>query len=78
MNRQRRPMIRHQGTCKKERILIIKEITDNEKAEAIVEENNSRPIWKKLDRIVSEDHFLVESAREIFQLNGIPVTSTIF
>lgn len=65
-------------SCIQERILVLREVTDGIMAEDIVEENNERPTDKRLHRIVAPDYLLVDDAKEVFQENGILVTSTIF
>ena len=73
------PIARHQPSrAEKERILIIREVLTEETANEIIENNNHRPVWKKIERIVSEEPFITEEIKEQFRHAGLAVTSTIF
>lgn len=73
------PIARHQPSrAEKERILIIREVLTEETANEIIEDNNHRPVWKKIERIVSEERFITEEIKALFRDAGLAVTSTIF
>ena len=73
------PIARHQPSrAEKERILIIREVLTEEAATEIIEDNNHRPVWKKIERIVSEERFITEEIKALFRDAGLSVTSTIF
>lgn len=73
------PIARHQPSrAEKERILIIREVLTEETANEIIENNNHRSVWKKIERIVSEERFITEEIKEQFRNAGLSVTSTIF
>ena len=73
------PIARHQPSrAEKERILIIREVLTEESANEIIEDNNHRPVWKKIERIVSEERFITEEIKTMFRDAGLYVTSTIF
>ena len=73
------PIARHQPSrAEKERILIIREVLTEETANEIIEDNNHRPVCKKIERIVSEERFITEEIKTLFRDAGISVTSTIF
>lgn len=73
------PIARHQPSrTEKERILIIREVLTEETANEIIEDNNHRPVWKKIERIVSEERFITEEIKELFRDAGLSVTPTIF